>query len=79
MAHSHTSTEYCGWDIYPEHRGFEAYNADYDESMWAATNHGLIAALDAYEAELDAALGMAQAHLAAMAPARRAILEGEWA
>lgn len=78
MARFHHFISHRGWDVCAAHGGFEAYNGAYDEAMWAATHPALIGMIDGYEAELDAAMVDAQAHLAAMTPGRRAMLEGEW-
>ncbi|NOW44134.1 hypothetical protein FHW96_000261 [Novosphingobium sp. SG751A] len=59
--------------------GWSAFNGDYEEQLWALTKPALLGLIDAYEAELDAAMVDAQAHLAAMPAARRAQLEREWA
>jgi hypothetical protein len=77
MPHHHFTT-HRGWDVCAAFGGYEAYHGAYDESLWAATHPALIGMIDAYEAELDAALTEAQAYLAAMAPEVRAILNQEW-
>lgn len=79
MPRYHHFTSHRGWDVCAAHGGFEAYSPAYDEGMWAPTHPALIGMIDGYEAELDAAMADAQAHVAAMAPARRAMLEREWA
>jgi len=77
MSHHHFTT-HRGWDVCAAFGGYEAHHAVYDETMWAATHPALINMIDAYEAEADAAMIDAQAHLAAMDPEVRAILNQEW-
>lgn len=74
----YTIPTYRGWQITTALVGCDAFHAGYDETMWAPSRTELMREIDAYEAELDAALGDAQARLAAMDSGSRAQLEAEW-
>lgn len=74
----YTIPTYRGWQITATLIGWDAFHPDYDETMWAPSRVQLMREIDAYEAELDAAMVDARAYLAALPPERRAQLEREW-